>query len=98
MAERLETMEKANDIQRRLPQAAACRLRSRDELAQQWLSGGAAGGFEAGGFGVSSPVVEYTREVQRQANEELILRPEGSVIVEMMGDYAIMREQALGCN
>jgi hypothetical protein len=37
--------------------------------------------------------VEYSREVQARAAEELALLPEGSVVVEMMGDYAVLREQ-----
>nr|WP_237399966.1 hypothetical protein [Rhodovulum visakhapatnamense] len=35
LAERLETMEKANDVQRRMPEAAARRPRDRNELAQR---------------------------------------------------------------
>ncbi len=35
LAERLETMEKANDMQRRMLEAAARRPRNRDELAQR---------------------------------------------------------------
>jgi hypothetical protein len=37
--------------------------------------------------------VEYGREVQAQAAQELSLLPEGSVIVRMMSDYAMMRDQ-----
>lgn len=43
------------------------------------------------------PVVEYSQKFQAQAAEELVLLPEGSRVVEMMGDYAVMREQALSC-
>ncbi|MCG6560466.1 hypothetical protein MB818_19840 [Ruegeria sp. 1NDH52C] len=39
MAEKLETMEKANDIQRRMLEAAARRPRSRGELAQRMRGG-----------------------------------------------------------
>jgi hypothetical protein len=39
LAERLETTEKANDVQRRMLGAAARRARSRDELAEQLRNG-----------------------------------------------------------
>ena len=66
-------------------------------IAVSWLTGCAGVGFETGGPGVCPPVVAYTRDVQAQAAEELALLPNGSVVVEMMGDYAVMREQARGC-
>jgi hypothetical protein len=37
--------------------------------------------------------VEYSRDSQARAAEELELLPEGSVIAEMLSDYAVMREQ-----
>lgn len=46
---------------------------------------------------VCPPVVEYSREVQARAAEELLLLPERSVVVEMLADYAVMREQARAC-
>ncbi|MSU92035.1 hypothetical protein GE300_20995 [Rhodobacteraceae bacterium 2CG4] len=39
LAERLETMEKANDVQRRILEAAARRPRDRDELAERLRDG-----------------------------------------------------------
>jgi hypothetical protein len=42
-------------------------------------------------------VVEYSREVQARAAEEFVRMPEGSVVVEMMADYAVMRDQARAC-
>ena len=39
LAERLETMEKANDVQRQMLEAAARRPRSRNELAQRLRDG-----------------------------------------------------------
>jgi hypothetical protein len=42
-------------------------------------------------------VVEYGREFQARAAEELLMLPEGSKIVEMLTDYAVMREQARAC-
>lgn len=39
LAERLETTEKANDVQRRMLEAAARRPRSRDDLAERLRDG-----------------------------------------------------------
>ena len=46
---------------------------------------------------VCPPVVEYGREFQARAADELDLLPEGSAIAEMMSDYAVMRDQARAC-
>jgi len=48
--------------------------------------------------GVCPPVVEYDAEFQTRAAEEVQALPEGSAIVKMLSDYAVMREQAQGCN
>ena len=40
LAERLETTEKTNDVQRRMLEAAARRPRDRDELAERLRDGG----------------------------------------------------------
>ncbi len=66
-------------------------------IATNWLTGCATAGFEVGGVAACPPVVEYSREFQAQAAEELARLPDGSAIVEMMGDYAVMREQARAC-
>jgi hypothetical protein len=47
---------------------------------------------------VCTPVVEYSREVQRRAAEELNSLPDGSAIAEMLSDYAVLREQARSCD
>ena len=39
LAERLETTEKANDVQRQMPEAAARRPRDRNELAERLRDG-----------------------------------------------------------
>jgi hypothetical protein len=41
--------------------------------------------------------VEYSREIQARAAEELARLPDESALVEMMGDHAVMREQAKAC-
>ena len=58
------------------------------------LSSCATVGSDGSGLGACPPVVEYSREFQTRAAEELALLPEGSAIVEMLSDYAVMREQA----
>ena len=47
--------------------------------------------------GVCPPVVEYDDGFQAKAAEEVQALPEGSAIVEMLSDYAVMREQVRGC-
>jgi len=53
--------------------------------------------YEDGRRATCPPVVEYGREFQARAAEELALLPEGSAIEEMLSDFAVMREQARGC-
>ena len=69
-------------------EAAARRSHKCDEL----LTGRATAGFEAHALAACPPVVEYGRELQAQAAEELVLLPEGSATAEMLSDYAVMRE------
>lgn len=66
-------------------------------IAMSWLTGCATAGFEANGLAACPPVVEYSREFQARAAEELAMLPDGSAVVEMMGDYAVMRDQARSC-
>jgi len=47
--------------------------------------------------GACPPVVEYDDGFQVRAAEEVQALPEGSVIVEMLSDYAVMREQVRAC-
>ncbi|MDP3340453.1 MAG: hypothetical protein Q8S30_09000 [Frigidibacter sp.] len=67
-------------------------------IATNWLTGCATAGFKANGLAACPPVVEYSRVFQTQAAEELARLPDGSAIVEMMGDYAVMRDQAGACS
>ena len=48
-------------------------------------------------IGVCPPVVEYDAGEQERAAEEMRALPDGSVIVEMLSDYAVMREQTRAC-
>ena len=47
---------------------------------------------------VCPPAVEYDTGFQARAAEEVQVLPDGSAIVEMLGDYAVMREQARACS
>lgn len=67
-------------------------------LATSWLGGCATGGSEPPVVAVCPPVIEYSAAFRARAAGELELLPDGSVIVEMLGDYAVMREQARGCS
>lgn len=66
-------------------------------IATSLLSGCATVGSEPGGLAVCPPVVEYSRERQARAADELMLLPAPSAIAEMMSDYAVMREQSRKC-
>ena len=48
--------------------------------------------------GVCPPVVEYGTGFQARAAEEVLLLPDGSIVVKMLSDYAVMREQAQVCD
>ncbi|TVR78609.1 MAG: hypothetical protein EA405_14160 [Rhodospirillales bacterium] len=65
--------------------------------AASFLSGCATVGSDLRIVTVCPPVVEYSREVQARAAEELDGLPDGSAIAEMLSDYAVMREQARAC-
>ena len=66
-------------------------------IATSLLSSWRDVGSETGGFGTCAPVVEYSREVQVRAAEELNSLPDGSAIAEMLSDYTVMRDQARAC-
>ncbi len=66
-------------------------------IATSLLSGCATGVSEPRIATVCPPVVEYTRELQARAAEELGMLPDGSAIAEMLADYSVMRDQARAC-
>ena len=84
-----------------MPSTARCWTPPRAALVIVTLfSSGCTGvGFETqqGALATCPPVVQYSREVQVRAAEELVLLPEISAIVEMLSDYAVMREQSRLC-
>ena len=61
------------------------------------MTGCATAGFEANGVAVCPPVMEYSRELQARAAEELAMLPNGSAVIEMMVDYTVLRAQLLIC-
>ncbi len=65
--------------------------------ATSLLTGCATVGSDGRAVRICPPVVDYSREFQTRAAEELALLPEGSAISEMLSDYAVMRDQARGC-
>ena len=69
------------------------RLRAALVLATILLSGCAAVGSDGGGLGACPPVVEYSRQFQARAADELALLTEKSATAELLSDYAVMREQ-----
>ena len=66
-------------------------------LATIWLSGCATVGSDPRIATIFPPVVEYTREFQARAVEELGILPERSAIAEMLADYSVIRDQARMC-
>jgi hypothetical protein len=60
-----------------------------------WLTGCAMGGSDA--REPCPPVVDYTAAEQARAADEVEALPEGAVLVRMLGDYAVLRDQARAC-
>ncbi len=63
-------------------------------VATSLLSACATVGSELKATAGCPPVVEYGQEFQARVADKLTLLPEGSVIVEMLSNYSVMREQA----
>lgn len=57
-------------------------------IATSLLTGCATAGFEAGGVAACPPVVEYSREFQARAAEELTMPQGGSAITEILNGEA----------
>jgi len=43
------------------------------------------------------PVVEYSAAVQIRAAAEVEALPDGAIVVRMLSDYAVLRDQARAC-
>lgn len=66
-------------------------------IAMSWLTGCATVGSDPSKRAVCPPVVEYGREFQARAAEEVALLPPGSAVVHMLSDYVVLRTQASAC-
>lgn len=64
-------------------------------IVMLWLTGCATGGSDA--RAPCPPVVDYTAAEQARTADEVEALPEGAVIVRMLGDYAVLRDQARAC-
>ena len=60
-----------------------------------WLSGCATVSSET--RAPCPPVVDYTASDQARAADEVEALSEGAVVVRMLSDYAVMRDQARAC-
>ena len=60
-----------------------------------WLTGCAMAGSET--RAPCPPVVDYTSADEARAADEVEGLPEGAIIVRMLSDYAVLREQARAC-
>ena len=64
-------------------------------IAMLWFSACGMGGFEA--LAPCAPMVEYSAADQARAADEVEALPEGAVIVRMLSDYAVLRDQERAC-
>lgn len=64
-------------------------------IAMLALGGCARGGSEIAGQ--CPPVVKYSRAGQARAARKVEALPEGALVVQMLSDYAVQREQVRDC-
>lgn len=64
-------------------------------IAMLWLTGCVMGGSE--GQGPCPPVVDYSPVEQARAAEEVDALPEGAMVVRMLSDYGVLRDQSRAC-
>jgi hypothetical protein len=64
-------------------------------IAMLWLTGCAM--VDSDTRAPCPPVVEYTAADQARAADEVEALPDGTVIVRMLSDYAVLRDQARAC-
>lgn len=62
-----------------------------------FLTGCATGSSEWRATGVCPPVVEYSRDEQRRVADQVAALPAGSVIVDWLTGYAVLRVQFDDC-
>jgi len=64
-------------------------------IAMLWLSGCATASSDA--CAPCPPVVPYSATDQARATAEVAALPEGAVVVRILSDYAVLRDQARVC-
>ena len=64
-------------------------------IVMLWLTGCATAGSETGA--PCPPVVDYTAADQARAAAEVEALPEAAVIIRMLSDYTVLRDQARAC-
>ena len=64
-------------------------------IAMLLLSGCGTGGSDA--LAACPPIVEYSASDQARAADEVDALSESAIVVRMLGDYAVLREQAQAC-
>ena len=64
-------------------------------IAMLWLTACAMAGSES--KAPCPPIVDFTMADQARAADEVEALLEGAVIVRMLGDYAVLRDQARAC-
>lgn len=64
-------------------------------IAMLWLTGCGMAGSESGA--PCPPVVDYTATNQARAADEVEALPEDAIIVRMLNDYTVLRDQARAC-
>ena len=64
-------------------------------IVMLWLTGCAMGGSDT--RSPCPPVVEYSATAQVRAAEEVGALLKGAVVVAMLSDYAVLRDQARAC-
>lgn len=65
-------------------------------IAMLWFSGCATDGSDRPGQ-LCPPVVEYSVADQAQAADDVETMSEASMVVRMLSDYAVLREQTRAC-
>ena len=63
-------------------------------IAMLWLTACVTAGSD---ITPCPPVVDYTAADQARAADEIMALPESAVVVGMLGDYAVLRDQARAC-
>lgn len=64
-------------------------------IVMLWLTGCAAGGSEMRAH--CPPVVDYSPADQARAAAEVEALAEGAMVVRMLSDYAVLRDQVRAC-